>query len=219
MLNDVGERTCFMDGNQANPLVPIILEIISAHGGPLSEYELMRAMETRGVEWLTDAESTELALFQKHFMVMNALYQLQEQVWAEGFYLSVSALAIELTPRLYPSTLEHVSAEQQSVPSADDIGEENLRQYYVNWENFEGMTHDGVKSLLSGFWKRYFNVDKIESSMQTLSLQPSTSWKNIEKRYRQLAAEHHPDRGGCANRFIEIRQAYEVLKLNRRNIS
>jgi curved DNA-binding protein CbpA len=34
---------------------------------------------------------------------------------------------------------------------------------------------------------------------------------DVKKRYRELALEHHPDRGGDPERFKEIASSYEVL--------
>ena len=47
---------------------------------------------------------------------------------------------------------------------------------------------------------------------QVLGLDPATATDaEIKRAYRRLALEHHPDRGGCVERFLEIRQAYEQL--------
>lgn len=45
----------------------------------------------------------------------------------------------------------------------------------------------------------------------TLGLQPNASEKDIKKAYRKLAHEHHPDKGGSQEKFVEITEAYEVL--------
>ena len=54
---------------------------------------------------------------------------------------------------------------------------------------------------------------QIESqSWQVLELDPNTATAiEIKHAYRRLALEHHPDRGGCAEHFREIHQAYEWL--------
>jgi molecular chaperone DnaJ len=47
---------------------------------------------------------------------------------------------------------------------------------------------------------------------EVLGLKNGASDKEIKKSYRNLAKEHHPDKGGDANAFKEINEAYEVLK-------
>ncbi len=47
---------------------------------------------------------------------------------------------------------------------------------------------------------------------QVLGLDATTATPaEVKRAYRRLALEHHPDRGGCPERFLEIRQAYEAL--------
>ena len=44
-----------------------------------------------------------------------------------------------------------------------------------------------------------------------LGVQKSASADDVKRAYRKLAAEHHPDRGGNAEKFKEINEAYQVL--------
>jgi DnaJ-class molecular chaperone len=46
---------------------------------------------------------------------------------------------------------------------------------------------------------------------ETLGIEQGASVDEIKKAYRKLALKHHPDRGGDAEKFKEIGQAYEVL--------
>jgi len=46
---------------------------------------------------------------------------------------------------------------------------------------------------------------------EILGVEKSASTDEIKRAYRKLAAEHHPDRGGSADRFKEINEAYQVL--------
>ena len=46
---------------------------------------------------------------------------------------------------------------------------------------------------------------------QILGVAKNASEEDIKKAYRRLAHEHHPDKGGDANKFKEINEAYQVL--------
>lgn len=46
---------------------------------------------------------------------------------------------------------------------------------------------------------------------RTLGVSKNADAKEIKKKYRELARKHHPDRGGNAETFKQINEAYEVL--------
>jgi hypothetical protein len=45
-----------------------------------------------------------------------------------------------------------------------------------------------------------------------LGVSPVASWDDIQRRYRALAMEHHPDRGGEAKVFLKVQAAYELAR-------
>lgn len=52
---------------------------------------------------------------------------------------------------------------------------------------------------------------KMSDYYQTLGVPKGASQEEIKKAYRTLAMKHHPDRGGDANKFKEIEEAYRIL--------
>jgi DnaJ-class molecular chaperone len=46
---------------------------------------------------------------------------------------------------------------------------------------------------------------------QTLGVQRNASPEEVKQAYRKLAAKHHPDRGGDAEKFKEVQLAYDTL--------
>jgi molecular chaperone DnaJ len=51
----------------------------------------------------------------------------------------------------------------------------------------------------------------MENFYNILGVDKNTSQDEIKKRYRELAKQHHPDRGGDGEMFKKIQEAYEVL--------
>jgi curved DNA-binding protein CbpA len=54
--------------------------------------------------------------------------------------------------------------------------------------------------------------EELYEALRTLGLPPLVTRDEIKQRYRQLAKEHHPDRGGGAAAEMEaINRAYETV--------
>lgn len=151
------------------------------------------------------ADEDELALFQKHFIVMNALYQLQSELWeGDQIFLDISSVRVRFV----------VSYGYQSASSAEKDLTDNLALsgYYLDWENYNSTNQEQVIKMLNGFWDLYYNQDKVFSAYEILDLERGEPIDSVTKQYRKLAAIHHPDKGGKREDFIAIRQAYEVIK-------
>ncbi|MCW8922598.1 MAG: DnaJ domain-containing protein [Gammaproteobacteria bacterium] len=184
-----------------NPLIPDILSLLQQHPEGITEYLIIKSLEEHtGFEHIGDDD--QLAIFQKHFMVMNALHQLQKQLLEEEqLFLDISPLKIHLV------TASHQSNSRE-ITESDDA---KLSEYYLDWSNFENTSKDDVEKLLESFWKLYINADNRLAALAILELEENSCGETINRRYRELAAIHHPDKGGDPGTFISIRQAYETL--------
>ena len=184
-----------------NPLIPDILALLHQHPEGITEYLIIKSLEEHiGFEGI--AGDYQLAIFQKHFMVMNALHQLQKQLMEEEhLFLDISPLKIQLI------SIGTLSNNDQLTES----GSEKLSEYYLNWSNLEDTNKEDVEKLLENFWKLYINADKRLAALVILELTEDACSETINLRYRELAALHHPDKGGNSSEFIRIRQAYEIL--------
>ena len=69
-----------------------------------------------------------------------------------------------------------------------------------------------MKKLIDNFWQRFANVDEQTRALRTLKLKADADLQEITRSYRQLASRHHPDKGGDEEMFVNIRQAYELLR-------
>lgn len=187
-----------------NPLKRPILEILKTAHSPLKEYELHKILGGDAFEQFVENCDDTLILFRKHFLVMNALYELHEELLTQGFYLQISALEIQLI-KINDST-----SKNQAL--SEDSGFEKLSRYYRNWDHFRNTNDNDVTELLQTFWKKFLAHEEKNQSLKTLQLQNEASWSDIKQQYRRLCQQHHPDKGGDAIYFIEINQAYNNLK-------
>lgn len=187
-----------------NPLKRPILEILQNSNGVLKEYELHKLLGGKAFAQFLDDCSSELGLFRKHFLVMNALYELHEELLTQGLYLHISALEIYL--QATPSS----PANEQVLRV--DTAFNKLSRYYRDWQNFNQADDRSVNSLLQQFWEQFLANEEKLQSLHCLELDSNANWPEIQRQYRRLCQNHHPDKGGESVHFIEIQQAYENLK-------
>ncbi len=199
-MNQTNDANPTMLIEHQNPLLLKVIAYLRKQTTPISEHELMTHLAADFAAVITLSESPNLALFQKHFLLMNALYQLQVKLWHSGEHLYISALEICIRPR--PKT-------DQDWPA---LNENSLRDYYLDWRNLSGTTDEDVANLISTFWQRYRTHVDATDAWEILGLEPGTNWKTIKDTYRRLIADKHPDRGGKSGDFILLREAYEVLR-------
>lgn len=182
-------------------LLTSILRVLRDSGESVSEYELIDQFKPYLEDIIDQKLPSSLKLFKYHFLVMNALYQLQQEMAKENLYLYVSALEIYMLPM-------KEAADQALV---NDGAEAELRNYYLDGNNFVKTDSDDVDSLLQSFWQRYLTEDKKTEAYQQLELDVSASLSDVQTAYRRLVGIHHPDKGGSNDMFMVIREAYEVL--------
>jgi hypothetical protein len=183
-----------------NPLIIPILHILKSLTEKISEYDLIRKLENNGIEF-PEEESSDLALFKKHFLVMNALYQLQQDLLEDNYFLSITSLAIKI---------DQIEGVSDSTTLVDDT-DIKLSQYYLDWKKYDQTSQSDVADLLNNFWKKYFSHDQQQQALEILGLSVESSWHEIQNTYRKKITRYHPDKGGSHARFIEIREAYEIL--------
>lgn len=133
---------------------------------------------------------------------MHALYQLQDELALDNQVLHISPLSIYR---------EAVEPSRLSTQLADEC-HGAVKDYYLDWKNFTVATEETVDDLLSDFWQRFHNPKQVTEALNILELVAPVTWSEIQTQYRRLAAQMHPDKGGEAEDFSELRRAYEVLK-------
>lgn len=194
-----------INGTQS-PLVSAVATVLIESSVPVSEYQLLQKLSHQTELANLDkscADQPQLLLFRKHFTLMNALYQLQDIYWHQhNRHLQISSLHIALAP-------ENTSTQGQS---PGEYCSQPLRDYYLDWDNFLNTSEQDIDELLSDFWRRFNQPQKRQQALLILGLKEGACEIEIAKRYRQLANQVHPDKGGNSDEFIKIREAYEILK-------
>lgn len=140
-------------------------------------------------------------LFKRNFLLMNALYQLQQEMAEQGYYLQVEAMDIRLN--------------EQSTQSALQT-HDPLRDYYLDWRNYD-TSKDDVIALLDQFWQRYLKLPQLAPQQHAELI---AKWqlpnpycrRQLSKRWRALAFAAHPDQQGNHFAFQQLQNEYEQLK-------
>ena len=137
-------------------------------------------------------------LFCAHFLIMHALYQLQDRYHASRSYcLLISSIRIQRAPYFSgaPDVVEH----------------DTLKAYYLDLSHYFETSEAQVNELLDGFWRKYLAQDDKLQALAVLGLGVEADYPTIKKRYQTLAQKTHPDKGGCAQQFVKIIAAKKLL--------
>ncbi|TVZ39144.1 DnaJ-like protein [Alteromonadaceae bacterium 2753L.S.0a.02] len=166
------------------------------------EYELLVWLtDTFDVLWSTDAL---LALFQKHFLIRHGLYQAERYFAERGIVEELSPVGVKLRGKQADS---EISTAIQ--PASADL---QLREFYGNLDNFFKADRDAVAHWIDSFWKQFALYEGAPQAFADLGLSSDASWPEVQRQYRSLVNQHHPDKGGDGGRFTKVRDAYETLR-------
>tara|TARA_Y100001960_G_scaffold252305_1_gene269389 strand:- start:1221 stop:1838 length:618 start_codon:yes stop_codon:yes gene_type:complete len=188
-----------------NPLLWPILEVLRKQPSGWKVHTLASHLTEIEIMPLLDA-SPDKDLFKRNFLIMNALYQLQETLYPDN-WLQVQAMDIILMP-------------QSQVFGHEVDHHDPLRDYYLDWHNYEAEEGE-VKRLLNEFWSRYRefvgsgdckDMDRTKA-LSLFELPHDASYTEIRKTWRKLALKWHPDRdNGDSDRFRVLCEAWNVLR-------
>jgi len=168
----------------------------------ISEYDCFLPVK-EGIDYSWE-ENSLLNIYQKHFIIRHCAYQLQtEFARKHGLHIAISVTGFSIRPLKF--------ARKEILPDTDHA-QVDLRDFYNDFENLYCATPESVATLLASFWEKYQSMDKKPQALKILDLPSDAKWADIQKKYRELAQRHHPDRGGNDEFFIAIRDAYTLLK-------
>ena len=182
-------------------LLEQLYEILADHPDGLKEYDLLVLLKEMELPIFTEAVlSDNLKMFQGHFMLFHLLYELRERLNAERRGdIDIHCLKIRLCSY-------HQADDPLAVARPD-----NLREYYLDQANMDGVDAIDVERKIDDFWRQYYRFDRYPESLAVLGLDHSATDRDIKKTYRKLAQEHHPDKNGDPEKFRRISEAAETL--------
>ncbi|WP_038176618.1 DNA-J related domain-containing protein [Vibrio pacinii] len=188
-----------------NPLLWPILDVLRKQPSGWKVHTLASHLGDLGYIPLLDP-LPEKDLFKRNFLIMNALYQLQETLYPDN-WLQVAAMDIVL-----------MSSHHACGHEVDH--QDPLRDYYIQWHNYEADEGE-VKRLLNDFWSKYRHfvgshngkdMDR-EKALRLFELPYDSSQSEIRRTWRKLALKWHPDReSGNSERFRILCEAWNVLR-------
>lgn len=206
-----------MSDSSSNTLKESIRLLLETSKNDYSEYDIIRLLNEQGWALSLDA-SDSTVLFKSHFLVYHALYTLQVEYWeSTQRFLDISALRIGFV-KSDQTKLEGSEQSQQTELNHRDESpvsfesHQALRDYYLDLSHLDGATQASVNDLLNQFWSRFVATDDKAEALAILDLPGTASLKSLKQRYRILAMEHHPDRGGDAETFQRINWAFGILQ-------
>jgi hypothetical protein len=91
----------------------------------------------------------------------------------------------------------------------DTFGDRGAESGLNNWKSIFGF----INEQAAGGSKRRI-PNNVMAAFATLGASPSDDWAKVQKKYRTLAKQEHPDTGKSKNqsRFVKISDAYQTLK-------
>ncbi len=193
-------QTHLLSNTQLQDLQHHLEQLLRAHPAGLGEYELLKQLQQEQQPGFPQVSLCDkLPLFQMHFLLFHLLYALRDRLWQQQRGdLRISSLNIQLQP---------YQAGTAALSEYDA-----LRDYYLTLEHLYNTTEAQVQERLDWFWQTFLAGEQRPQALQTLELTEPVDYPAIKQRYRQLAAQHHPDRGGDKARFQAINQAMDILQ-------
>lgn len=189
-------------------LLSEILTQLRVYPDGISEFELIRALGRNGVEPFEAADLGEpLSLYRTHFLLFHCLYRLQQTLHRSGEDVEIHCLRIRL---------RRCDPEQGALTDPDP-----LKSFYLDLGNRDKLSAAEVEQMLGAFWSAFksyrggrpLSGERRAQALAVLGLEDPVERDVIKRRYRRLAMEHHPDRGGDTAELQRINGAMELLGL------
>lgn len=196
-----------ISGTNLNPFLSPILDELAVYFHKhtvTNEHQIIKHLQNQEV---TPFQHFSLHntndLFSAHFLCMHALYHLKQQYELENTYrLIIESVRVERIDVSVNDIANHAT----NISTVDE-----LAAYYLNAKHYFETKEEEINELLTSFWQLYFAQNDKNQALATLQLPVNATKQMIKRKYLQLAQQYHPDKGGCKERFIAIKEAKLIL--------
>lgn len=178
-------------------------------GQKFTEFELITVLSKAPYRFFEAGSlSQDLSLFQTHFILFHVLYRLNQLGHeTQAFYIDIHVLKIQLRP-ISSTTAEQLAPYLQS---------DGLRDYYLDWRNFDKTNSADVAKLLSQFWQQFNKTpqnsqQQLENAQAYFDFDTTPTLQELKLKYRLRSLQHHPDKGGNSEDFSELLNNYQIIK-------
>lgn len=176
-----------------------LAEALASAPAGLDEYSLIQSARRAGCSAIPTGSLLEpLTLFRAHYVLFHVLYRLRARLWQERrAHLEIELLRVVWQP--YQAGAEALAAYDP------------LPALYADLNRLTTITAEEVNTLLAQFWNQYHAQSRRREALAVLGLNDPVDYPAIKRRYRELAMQHHPDRGGAAETLVAINAALATL--------
>lgn len=198
--------------DQIEQLIEIAHDFLAAQNAPVTERELLLELDQHHMWEGLGKSSAIIRQFQKHFLTMHALYRLQEAVSNEDTRLEISPDWIFLRDLSNPDALKIEHQDDNVVARGEmDETEKVLRKYYLDLNQLK-IYNGSISTSPDDYARRYSSSQQNKEAYEALNLSTDASWMAVQSAYRQRTVQCHPDKGGNAQEFQRVQDAYQDLK-------
>lgn len=174
----------------------------------ISEFDLIKRLKSSPYHFFSEYDtSNQHQLFQVHFILFNALFELQSALPANQ-YLLINSVRIELL----------TCTEEEALNPSLHEPDAKLKAYYLDLNNLKQTTQSDVEELLDSFWRRYYkegwDQESEEATVEALKyfeIDGQLTTQVLRKAFRKKCHDCHPDKGGNHEHFVELKRHYELL--------
>lgn len=124
-------------------------------------------------------------------------YGIPEKLWGYYFATTIAKFREKMFPKEMAKRREDAEKRRQ-----DYIRRKEEREYWNNMQN------ELYESFFFGLAMEFLKINrKPTQAFVTLGLDDNATVEDVQKAYRKLSMEHHPDHGGNKEKFIAITEA------------